>query len=72
MSYKIDDIPTRPVGRPAEGAESRSERINLRIEPYIGERLTIVCRRFGITKSEALRQGLLMYLAEAERLMKGG
>ena len=66
------EIPTRPVGRPREGAENRTQTLRLRIEPYLYERLVMVCRTFGITNAEALRQGLLMYLKEAERLMKGG
>ena len=69
MSHKITEIPTRPVGRPREGAENRSETIKFRIEPYVGERLTIVCRTLGVSKSEAARQGLLMYLREAEKVI---
>lgn len=65
------EIPKRPVGRPREGAEIRTKTLRLRIEPYLYEKLTMVCRIFGIPKAEALRQGLLMYLKEAERLMKG-
>lgn len=71
MSHKIvDDLPMRPVGRPKEGAESRSEVLRVRIEPYLGQRLTAVCRLLGISKSEALRQGMHLFLREADRLIR--
>ena len=72
MSYKIHDLPTRPVGRPREGAENRSAVLRFRLGRYMSQRLTIACRALGITKSDAVRQGLKMFLAEAEKAMQGG
>lgn len=59
-------------GRPALGAESRSVERKIRLEPYLDENLAYVCRIFGISKSEAIRQGVILYLKEASRIIKGG
>lgn len=59
----------RPVGRPKEGAQSRSVERKIRIEPYVDEQLTIVCSYLGITKSEAIRRGIIMFLKEAEKII---
>lgn len=56
-------------GRPPLGAEKRSMTCNIRLEPYINKRLTGLCKALGISKSEAIRQGILMYLETMDKLM---
>lgn len=70
MGHIIHDEPSRrPVGRPKEGAQSRSIERKIRLEPYLDEHLTIVCSYLGISKSEAIRQGIKMFLKEAEKII---
>lgn len=70
MSHIIDDsIPSRPAGRPMEGAEKRSQFIRFRLEPYMERRLSATCRYLGISKSAAIRHGIQLFLKEAERIM---
>ena len=64
---KEDDLPKRPVGRPKEGAEIRSVERKIRLEPYLDEHLGIVCRYLGITKAEGIRQGIRLFVKEAEK-----
>lgn len=75
MGHKMNDIPdlpSRPVGRPRDGVESRSVERKIRLEPYLDHRLALACQCLGITKSEAIRQGIQLFLKEAERLMQEG
>lgn len=65
----IQEEPSRPVGRPKEGAQSRSIERKIRIEPYLDEHLSIACNYLGISKSEAIRQGIVMFLKEAEKII---
>lgn len=68
MGHKIiEELPRRPAGRPKEGVETRSVERKIRIEPYLDEELTIACRYLGITKSEAIRQGIRLFLKEAHK-----
>lgn len=68
MGHIIHDEPSRrPVGRPKEGAQSRSIERKIRLEPYLDEQLGIVCQYLGIAKSEAIRQGIRLFLKEAEK-----
>ena len=64
-----DEQPTRPVGRPKEGAQSRSIERKIRLEPYLDEHLSIACKYLGISKSEAIRQGIKLFLKEAEKII---
>ena len=57
-------------GRPSMGIESRSVERKIRIEPYLDSRLGHVCRLFGLSKSEAIRQGIILYLNQAEKIIK--
>ncbi len=59
----------RPVGRPKEGTQSRSIERKIRLEPYLDEQLGIACSYMGITKSEAIRQGIKLFLKEAEKII---
>lgn len=68
MYYKNTDQFGR--GRPISGAEKRSVTINIRIEPYLNEKLDYICKLLGVSKSEAIRQGMMLYLNEAEKRIK--
>lgn len=57
--------PYRP-GRPKEGLETRSVERKIRMEPYVDQELGRVCQILGVTKSEAIRQGILLFLREAK------
>lgn len=70
MCYKNTDLTGR--GRPVIGAEKRSVICNIRLEPYIEKRLACTCKALGISKSEAIRQGILMYLDTMDKLMIEG
>lgn len=72
MGHIIHDEPSRrPVGRPKEGAQSRSIERKIRLEPYLDEQLGIICQYLGIAKSEAIRQGIRLFLKEAEKEIYG-
>ena len=58
--------PYRP-GRPKEGLEVRSVERKIRLEPYLDQRLGQVCRHLGISRSEAIRQGITLFLAEVRK-----
>ena len=60
--------PYRP-GRPRVGLETRSVNLKTRIEPYLDEQLTLYCRRLGVSKSDAVRQGTVLWLREARKLI---
>lgn len=66
MYYKNSDLPHRPKGRPVEGAERRTVCRQVRLEPYLDQELGRVCHLLGATKSEAIRQGILLFLREAK------
>lgn len=59
-------------GRPSLGSESRSIERKIRLEPYLDEKIGYVSRLFGISKSEVIRQGIIMYLNHAEKIIYGG
>ena len=57
-------------GRPVDGLEKRTVARNVRIEPYLDKRLGYVCKVLGINKSEAIREGLINYLNEMEKVIR--
>lgn len=67
MCYKNTEFDGR--GRPVQGLEKRSVNRNIRIEPYLDKRLDGICRMLGVSKSEAIRQGIVMYINEAEKII---
>lgn len=68
MCYKNTDLNSR--GRPVIGAEKRCVTRNVRLEPYIDKKLAAICKVLGVTKSEAIRQGIFMYLEAMDKLIK--
>ena len=61
----------RGAGRKPLGSEARTERVQLRLEPWIVHRIETLCRRTGLSKSEAIRQAILFYLTETEKQLGG-
>lgn len=59
-----DENIKEPRGRPLTGAEPKTAMIKLRLEPYLDEQLTWICRQLGITKSQAIRQGIRLLIRE--------
>ena len=62
-----EELPRRPKGRPVEGLEARSVERKIRIEPYLDQQLGSVCRHLRISKSEAIRQAIMLWLKEVYR-----
>lgn len=60
-------IDKRPVGRPTEGAEARTVDCKFRLEPSLNEELTIKCKTLGITKAQAIRRGIRLFIREANK-----
>ena len=54
-------------GRPVYGAQAKTVDRKVRIEPYIDEELTYICRVIGITRAEGIRQGILLFIREFKR-----
>ena len=70
MSHINDDsCPYRP-GRPKDGLESRSVNLKIRIEPYLDAELTRYAKALGVSKSEAVRQGVILWIREAKKLFR--
>lgn len=63
------EIPKRPVGRPRDGAESKTIERKVRLEPYVDEQLTMVCQILEITRAEGIRRGIQMFLHEANKII---
>lgn len=61
----------RGAGRKTLGSEARTERVQLRLEPWIVHRVDSLCRQAGLTRSEAIRQAILFYLSETEKQLGG-
>lgn len=74
MCYRINENPdtnetVERRGRKIDGVEKRCVACNVRLEPYVSHRLEQICKIFGINRSEAIRQGIMLYIKEAEKLV---
>lgn len=49
-------------GRPVYGAQAKSVERKFRLEPYLDEQLTYICCQTGISKAEAIRIGIKMFI----------
>lgn len=58
-------------GRPICGYEEKSVVVKARIEPYLDNALSTYCKMLGVTKSEAIRLGVKLFIEQANRAMKG-
>lgn len=67
MCYKIPGQKGR--GRPVEGYEKRTVVRNIRLEPIVDKRLGRVCEAIGLSKSEAIRQSVMNYIVEMEKVI---
>ncbi len=65
----MDDKTRHPGGRPPTGASSKTKARTIRLEPYVDEELVIVCRYLGITPTDAIREGIRLFLAEARKTL---
>lgn len=50
--------PQNKAGRPIYGAEGKSVMIKLRIEPYLSDQMTLVCRALGMSRSAFIRYAI--------------
>lgn len=51
-------------GRPVNGIEAKTIERKFRIEPYLDEQLTWICRQLGITRAAGIRQGVRLLIRE--------
>ena len=49
-------------GRPVQGITPKEQTIKFRIEPWLYEELTYTCRMVGISRAEAIRQGIKIWI----------
>lgn len=66
----MNDINRRSKGRPIQDRERKSHLRVIRFEPYMDERLTYTCRVLGISMSDAIRQGVILFLRATEEDVK--
>lgn len=55
------------TGRPIEGMQAKTVDRKVRLEPYIDEELTAVCRALGITRADGIREGILLFIKKFRR-----
>ena len=67
MCYKNTDQTGR--GRPITGFEKRICTVNTRIEPCVNAKLNYLCEVLNISRSDAVRQAILIFIREAEKAM---
>lgn len=63
--YPQNDLERR--GRPVVGSEAKSVTIKFRIEPTLKDELTYSCRVHGISVTEGIRRGIIMFIRETNR-----
>lgn len=54
--------PINNKGRPVYGVQPKTVERKIRLEPYLDEQLTIICRSVGISRAEGIRQGIMMFI----------
>ena len=57
-------------GRPRKGYEARDKRITVRLEPYEYDELQAVMRLTGDSLTDALRQGVSLYVKSVRQKMQ--
>lgn len=58
----MDDKTRHPGGRPPKGYTTRTKAITVRLEPYVYDEMRLTCIKLGITPTDAIREGLRMFL----------
>ena len=53
-----------PRGRPVTGISPKDQTIKFRIEPWLLDELTYTCRMVGVTRAEAIRQGIKIWIKQ--------
>ena len=59
-------------GRPLTGYEAKDRRITIRLEPFEYSELRQILLLTGHTQTQALREGLRMYMDTMKRQLAGG
>ena len=54
-------------GRPITGIAPKDQTIKFRIEPWLYDELTYTCRMVGITRAEAIRQGIKIWIRQVRQ-----
>ena len=54
-------------GRPTVGSEARSLTIKFRIEPTLKDELKYACRVLGISVTEGIRRGIILFIRESHK-----
>ena len=54
-------------GRPITGSEAKSEFLKIRIERTLLDELTYACRSVGMSVSQGVRQGIIMFIKECSK-----
>ena len=57
-------------GKPISGIEAKSVERKIRLEPYLDKQLTAACKELRISRSEAIRQGIQLFLKEADKVIQ--
>ena len=50
------------AGRPVVGSQAKTVERKIRLEPYLDEQLTYICWMTGISKAEAIRIGIRLFI----------
>lgn len=54
-------------GRPISGSEAKSEFLKIRIERTLLDELTYACRSIGVSVSQGVRQGIILFIKECNK-----
>ena len=54
-------------GRPPTGIAPKEQTIQFRIEPWLYEELTYTCRMVGVSRAEAIRQGIKIWITQVRK-----
>lgn len=54
-------------GRPITGITSKDQVVRFRCEPWLLEELTYTCRMVGVSRAEAIRQGIKIWITQVRK-----
>lgn len=57
-------------GKPISGVEAKSVERKIRLEPYLDKQLAAACKDLRISRSEAIRQGIQLFLRAADKVFQ--
>lgn len=58
---------TQNRGRPITGITVKDKMLRVRIEPWLYEELTYTCRMVGVSRAEAIRQGIKIWITQVRK-----